>query len=246
MEGASGAHRIRFSDGNDYIVKFQKGNPGNKTLVNELVSHRIATLLEAPVPPCTIVNVSQEFIDATPQLKQDGVKPGLQFGSRFIQNSTNVSAHLNAQGVENLRSMFAVEVLDTLLHCTDRSDGHNLLAAKQNGEAKANLFVFDFSHVFGTPEWTPQNLAQLEANVQRVAPPLQNLQPDLVELERAVARLEELTDERLEAILQEVPKEWGLTETDRHALKRCIQQRVAKLPGVFFPGGGQGPRGKHE
>ncbi len=49
MGGASGAHCIRFSDGNDYIVKFQKGNPGDKTLVNELVSHRIAQLLEAPV-----------------------------------------------------------------------------------------------------------------------------------------------------------------------------------------------------
>ena len=115
-------HRLRFSDGHSYVVKFQ-GNPcGNQALVNELVAAGIAQLAGFSVPHGSIVTVDADFINSSDQLT--GFRPSLQFGSRIIDRACQYeSAWLSH--ISNHEELAQIIVLDIpiLYSCARRAKG---------------------------------------------------------------------------------------------------------------------------
>jgi len=82
LNGGSQAHHLRCAGGTEYAVKFM-GNPqGNMVLARELGFGRAARLLGETTPEVAIVEITQAFLDVTPQIPFR--QPGLAVGSRWV------------------------------------------------------------------------------------------------------------------------------------------------------------------
>src|SRR5437773_10138908 len=89
MRGGAQSHLLHCSDGYYYVVKFKNNPQHRRVLVNELLGTRLAALLGLPTTPAKIVNVDEELIRLTPDLRIEApqnrvaCEPGRQFGSRY-------------------------------------------------------------------------------------------------------------------------------------------------------------------
>jgi hypothetical protein len=73
-----------------YVVKFQCSAYGSRQLASEYIASEIARCAGLPVPDSTLVDVSPDLIENTPDLSRPEATrffPGLQFGSRFVERT---------------------------------------------------------------------------------------------------------------------------------------------------------------
>jgi hypothetical protein len=127
MRGGAQSHRIRCSDGNYYVVKFQNNLQHRRILVNELVGTRLASRLGLPTAPAEVVEVGAELIRLTPELcielarSRTPCTAGLQFGSRYPGDPRQMTLHdflpdEKLHAVENLHDYDAMLRLMEQLH----------------------------------------------------------------------------------------------------------------------------------
>ena len=88
---------LRCSNGCDYLVKFKDNRIRPYTTANEWICYRIALHIGLPVPQAALITVTDQFIQATPQLcSVTGTdhlpEAGLQFGSAWIDNAMQFSS----------------------------------------------------------------------------------------------------------------------------------------------------------
>ncbi len=90
MRGGCQSHLLRASDGNNYIVKFTNNPQGTRILANELLAAGLGGVLQLPMPPAAIVEVSTDLINHSPGLvietptKRVQCNAGIHFGSRSM------------------------------------------------------------------------------------------------------------------------------------------------------------------
>src|ERR1700739_741667 len=93
MHGGSQSHLMLCSDGHRYIVKYQNNPQHYRSLINEFLGTRLATLLRLPTAPIAKVHVSEELVRSTYELHMENprgnipCRPGLHFGSRYVGDS---------------------------------------------------------------------------------------------------------------------------------------------------------------
>jgi len=89
MRGGTQAHLMLGSDGAFYVVKFQNNPHHVRVLANELLATRIALRLGLPMAEPHVIEVPEELIAGTPELRIElegrftPCSSGLQFASRF-------------------------------------------------------------------------------------------------------------------------------------------------------------------
>src|SRR5437667_8313295 len=98
MKGGSQAHLLRCAyrdargkqrDDGYFVVKFRNNPQHVRILANELLAARLAELIGLPIPHVEQVEVPEELIAVTPELRLEGVPgndacaAGRQFGSLF-------------------------------------------------------------------------------------------------------------------------------------------------------------------
>src|SRR3954453_9381106 len=99
MRGGAQSHLIEADDGRFYIVKFQNNPQHRRILVNEWIASRFLEYLHIAVPATAIVNLSEEFLAANPDVhiqlgtKQSPVPAGWHFGSCFPGNPSTVAVY---------------------------------------------------------------------------------------------------------------------------------------------------------
>ncbi len=89
MRGGAQAHLIEADDGHFYVVKFSNNPQHRRILVNEWIASILLDYLQIAAPPCAIVRLAPEFLEANPDVylslgsKRVAVADGWHFGSRF-------------------------------------------------------------------------------------------------------------------------------------------------------------------
>ena len=91
MRGGSQSCLVRGEDENLYVIKMV-GNPqGSEVLLNEALGTQLMRDIGLPVPAWSLIELTADFIDSTPQLwfdigasQRSAPKSGLHFGSKLV------------------------------------------------------------------------------------------------------------------------------------------------------------------
>lgn len=226
-------HRLRFSDGNSYVVKFQ-GNPlGAAALVREHLALGIGKAAGFSLPSGGIVNVDAAFIANSEQLA--GLTPGLQFGSRVVSDSPCIFDSYFIDQISNRHELAQIIVLDTFLCNADRHEANILLVADgRAAEARKQMwkfFMIDHSHLFECLPFSSESFAELLAgekcycNAISIGEACEND----TQLDLAMTAAESLSDEEISLICDGVPDDWGVSAHDRDHLKSALRARRDSL-----------------
>jgi hypothetical protein len=249
MRGGAQAHLLEADDGNWYVVKFRNNPQHHRVLVNELLAAVFLEYLQIAAPEPAVIQVTQEFLDANPEIKltlgtqRIAVEPGWHFGSRYPGDPARATIYdflpdaLLAR-VVNLEDVRAILVFDKW---TGNADGRQSVfyramvrhagAAAETEAASRPAFVarmIDHGYAFNGPHWDfPESAVQgLYARplVYQTVRSLEDFQPWL---DQVIHFPEAVVDKAW----KRVPADWIAVVED--ALEQRLEEllrRKARLP----------------
>ena len=262
MRGGAQSHLMRCSDGHYYVVKFQNNPQHRRILVNELLGTRLASRLGLPTAPVSVVEVSAELIQLTPELcielprSRTPCSAGLQFGSRYPGDPRQLTLHdflpdEKLREVENLHDFAGMLVFDKW---TCNTNGRQTLFFETKGQRAdggSAAWAGARSDTAGAPHWTYQTVmidqgfcfnagewnfpdAPLRGLYarNRVYEGVTGIDSFVPWLERMEKRI---TESVLGELAEEIPPEWY--EDDYDAVMRLLEQlnrRKTRVPELLL------------
>lgn len=221
-----------------YIIKFIHDDCNSKILFNELVSYRLACLLNIPVPECKLLKLSQDFIDRNQYLIDLNAKPCICFASEYIKGMSAVTPVLLANSL-NIADIPKIILFDQLIMNEDRSTnpGNILYSVKEK-----KLIAIDHSHVFRNGMIWSYGEVSLMADDSPIV--IKNLDGDLYKYFSKYVNghspfhfikgtIESISDEQIETVFQDIPAEWNITGLEIQSVKRLIVNQMKNLDGIM-------------
>lgn len=161
MRGGSQSHLMRCSDDHCYVVKFQNNPQHRRVLVNELLATRLAALLGLPTTTGAVIDVSEELIRLTDDLRIEmprqriPCQAGLQFGSRYLGDPRRQAVFdflpdERLSQVVNLHDFAGMLVFDKWTCNTDWRQA--LFFRRGEGQSYATVMI-DHGFCFNCGEW---------------------------------------------------------------------------------------------
>jgi HipA-like protein len=164
LRGGSQAHLVKGEDGRYYVAKFLNNPQGNRSLINEWISHRLFLKLGISTPRVRLLNLDNKCA-ANPILyfsiatRTVPIEPGIHFGSECPVNPDKVAIFdflprpLVAR-ISNVSDFGRVLVADRWL-CQNDSRQAIFFRERSTGSSLSMRVVFlDNGHLLGGPEWT--------------------------------------------------------------------------------------------
>lgn len=222
-----------------YIVKSANNIHGPRVLVNEFVCYKLAKLLDLPIPDAALIHINEGIINSSNELKELGVKPGIHFGSSFIQRANaNLQPPL-IKLAQNKNDIPTIILFDQIIYNDDRTKNKGNLMFDLK---KKIIIIIDHSHVFKLGAiWDSHQLKLINSE----APQLINdfhghnykVLLDYVNgnnpFHRIVSKLNELTRKDIEWCCDGIPESWLLSDEDREALIEFIWYRIGIIDGIL-------------
>jgi hypothetical protein len=223
---------MRCSDGHYYVVKFQNNPQHERILVNEFLGTQLASLLGLPTSPIAVVDVSERMICLSPQLCMEArcgrtpAKPGRHFGSRYSFNPQKTAVHDFLPdplllGTENLSDFIGMLAFDKW---TCNTDGRQVVFFKKIRKTKMTYLarMIDQGFCFGGGKWNfpdaPLRGIYCRDIVYANVTSLDSFSPWL-------KRIENITNDVIDALIQQVPREWYREIDEVRALGRMLYDR---------------------
>ncbi|MGZ4122941.1 MAG: HipA family kinase [Tumebacillaceae bacterium] len=224
---------FRCDDGNRYVVKFMSNPQGIRGLANELIACRLGSLLDLPVVPGRVVEVTQRLIDAEPELQKAGVQAGPHFGSLYVSRVQAPTEKAIAKCV-NLDKVAGMIVFDHWVQNDDRDTGNVLIT---RGD-QLSFYMIDHESCFCGSGWYDEDLFQHRG---RVEPYWAEVYPRFLPFvdwreqpfSAALERLEELTYKQIASALRGVPSEWGVEADEWELLADYLERRKLLVRGAI-------------
>jgi hypothetical protein len=249
MRGGSQAQLIEAGDGCFYVVKCKDNPQHRRILVNEWVSSMLLEHLGLLCPKVQMVNLTQAFLQANPDLcltagsRTVPIAPGFHFGSqmpvdpnRFMIYDFLPDALLRQ--VANLDHFLGILVFDKWMNNADSRQSIFFRAKVKEwlpgGEARVKSPAFvammmDHGYVFGGPHWVLDE-SPLTGLYCRTA--VYESVRKLEDFDRWLALVEELPVHVLDNTLRQVP-EWWLNG-DRETLESLIEKLYRRRSRVRY------------
>ena len=233
--GATGSHVILCDDGKTYVVKF--AGPA-KAALNEFVGQALAELVGLPVPGASLVEVDADLVAGSSDMRYRGIAPGLHQGSEMVPDCFDLDGWLDrsSQGGANLANADALPGTichDNWILTGDRYRADNHLVQRLDGGFR--YLMLDFTHGFTGPYWTADTLEQ--ASYIRTLVPAHPLVADAVKgsgsFQPTLGRIEALKDSQIEAVVDAIPRSWGLTDEEGECLIYFLELRRGLLSSVL-------------
>jgi hypothetical protein len=226
-------HLFQCDDGNRYVLKFMSNPQGIRGLANELIACRLGSLLDLPVVPGRVVEVTQKLIDREPALQKAGVQAGPHFGSLFLSRVQALTEHAISACV-NLDKVAGMIVFDHWVQNDDRDTG-NVLVTRG---AKSQFYMIDHESCFCGSGWFDEDLLQ---HRDRVEPYWAEVYPRFVPFVdqrehpflAAMERLEAVTHKQIADALRDVPHEWGVEAEEWDLLADYLERRKHLVRGAI-------------
>lgn len=232
MAGGSQSHLMRCSNDQYYVVKFQNNPQHRRILVNEFLGTALAQALGLPTAPFSIVHVSQELIDLTPELSIElsratiPCQSGQQFGSMYVGNPKNTLETRPAcwccMPFDIQRQFAGMLVFDKWTCNTDRRQVLFHRTRMKGGR----VVMIDQGFCFNEGQWnfpdSPLRGRYFDGTVYRQIRGIDDFEPWLGRLESGF----EL--DFLSPIANRIPPEWYADDRDALAflLERLVRRRL--------------------
>jgi len=129
-------------------------------LANEMFATRLAHLLALPMPPVEVVEVSDEFIGRTPDLKirlagrDIPCCSGKQLGSRFVGECAFMTDYLPQVSMKYVRNIFDFARVLVLDKWTCNSDGRQVIFTRRTSRSQYQANFIDQGYCFNAGEWS--------------------------------------------------------------------------------------------
>ena len=235
MRGGSQSHLMRCSDGHYYVVKFLNNPQGARVVRNELLAHGIASALGLPIPPCALVNVGQELIELTTELRIERPReyitcpcaPGMGFGSRWAANTWDIPFGLPPGPVENLEDFWGMCVFDVWV-CN--LDGRQVIFTKTDC-GYYRMSMIDNGFCFSAEEWTTHVNSRKMALFQGLhaytkLKDTRSIEQCLSLCEPCLSLIENgFSVEGLQSLTRSIPSEWLTTAEPLEPLLAALNSR---------------------
>jgi hypothetical protein len=232
MRGGSQSHFMRCSDENYYVVKFQNNPQHSRILVNDLLGTKLAALMGLPTTAVAIIEVSEDLIRLTPDLRVETswtgnwtatpCQSGLQFGSRYPGDPQQLTVFdfLPGKQASSMRNVcdFAGMLVFDLWTCN--TDPRQVIFGRQEVGTPFQGWMIDQGFCFNGREWNfpdkPRRNLYDRKNVYEQVQGIESFEPWLARLESERVR------SALWAIAGTIPPEWY--EFDFESLQALLVQ----------------------
>jgi hypothetical protein len=243
MRGGAQAHLLACDDGRFYVVKFRNNPQHRRILVNEWIASVFLRYLEISSPDTAIVNLSEEFLAANPDVclqlgsKTISPEPGWHFGSCYPGDPGRVSVYdfipdILLQKIENLPDFLAVLAFDKWMGNADsrqsiffRARVRQYVPASRSSPEKTGFVasMMDHGYVFDGPHWafteSPLQGLYFRPIVYRKVRGFEDFEPWL---DRIVHFPEEVVDDAL----KQLPPQW--LNGDRMGLETILTKLMSR------------------
>ena len=218
--------RMRASDGFDYVVKVRDGGP--KSLFNEYVAAKIAQWAGLSVAEPAIVHLGAKFIERTPALRSDRVRPGPYFATKFYDKAYDVydmaGPRPKPAAITNLEEVPGFVAFDVFVNNTDRNDGNTILVPSNGGRAGYRYLLIDHGHCFGGPKWDSDTAADLPYEIADVPWQTGGTMGE-VSFRDPVDKIARMNRDDMDRAKDGLPGEWDIPGGDYDALKNTMSSR---------------------
>jgi hypothetical protein len=238
MRGGAQSHLMRCADGHYYVVKFQNNPQHPRVLINDWIGTRLAEMIGLPVPATAIVDVDEQLIKRTAELRvQIGpmermFTPGPSFGSRYLVSPFEGQVYdyfpeAMMRNIRNLQDFAGILAFDKW---TCNADGRQAAFWKQRRERKFTASFIDQGYCFNAGEWSfpdaPLRGVFGRNDVYACVTSWEDFEPWL-------GRIEAFPASSLWRLLDEIPREWfrgSIEELERLITRLLIRRsRVREL-----------------
>ncbi|MED0963329.1 HipA family kinase [Bacillus paramycoides] len=229
--GKSGPQLFECDDGKRYVVKFMS-NPfqgdTRKSLVNELISNKLAKYLNLPVPEGQVIYFSIDLIKQIPELEAYHIQPGPHFGNISYENIALPIEHERIKKCVNLSDMPGIIVFDHWVQNQDRANNlFNLIIVE--GEEYNKLYMIDHDRCFYSRErdvLTLRNKAQfieiLWGDIYRQFKPFIREKDAFL---KYVTAIEDFPNHEIKNIVYSMPEEWVSDKGELNAIDEFLIER---------------------
>ena len=226
---------VECSDQQQYVMKCRNDEPASdKVLFNELIGSRVARLLGLPTPDFTVARLSRDMIDRDRDLYALRFIDGPVFVSKLLPGTSMMNAFIFDQA-QNPEDFGGIIFFDQLLMNTDR--GYNPGNWFYDKHTRS-LVVIDSSNIFRLASiWDAISLDQ-DTKLPPVLlkeldePGYQYLkQIMLKKIEHPFDKIRyaanKITPAAIEAIFEDIPEDWRISERDQQAAKSFVKFQFA-------------------
>jgi hypothetical protein len=235
LRGGSQAYFVKGNDGRCYAAKFRDNPQGNRSLINEWISHRLFVKLGIATPRVRLLSLEGECA-RNPALhfaigdKKRPIKPGIHFGSEFPVDPDTVAifdflpSRLLAT-VSNLSDFGRVLVLDRWL-CQNDSRQVIFFRERSGGSPMSMRAVFiDNGFCLGGTNWEVSDSNLRGLYYDRTVYSKFNL---MVVCQQTTEAVRAINEEEIYACCDDIPEQWlqvGDGRTIKSVLTKLLERR---------------------
>ncbi|MFS7259467.1 HipA family kinase [Carnobacterium divergens] len=230
---------IEASDEKQYVLKcLSEGYCNGKGLFNELIAHRLGTLLGIPMPPMKILYLTSEMIESNHFFKTIEAIEGPCFASEYRSGIPNIGPPI-LKKITNQCDIPAIILFDQLILNNDRSENPgNLYFDKKTKK----LLAIDHSHIFKQGliwqekdivefiDTSPITIENLNGVLYRYFSPYVNGNSPFAKICQIMAKVE---DKDLLALFDSVPAEWDISEAEKKIVYEFFKMQFSNVHGIM-------------
>lgn len=228
------------TDNGFYVVKHKNNDDGPRVLANEFVCYKLARLLDIPIPNAALINIDQRTIEADNKLQELNVKPGLHFGSEFIKKAQTYIQPPLLERIINHEDIPSIILFDQIIYNNDRTNnpGNLIIDIKEK-----KILAIDHSHPFKLGAlWDKRQLESISEEQISLVRDFhgQNYKVLLKYVNghspfnKILRRISDISEEKIDWCLEQIPDEWNISEEDTQGLKSFILDRIHKVEDILI------------
>lgn len=229
--------RAVLDDDQEVIAKLFNNSEGNRTLVNEMVSHKIASLLKLPIVESGIC-----YLDSSTTINNCNAtyeNYGPCFYSKYLPKSTTLKLGI-MRLLENIDDFYKLLLFDHIIYNKDRNI-FNLLVTYTKSDIRFKLI--DHSHVLkneaiwdvncfrqGISDFDVKDTHILSSNDDLYSLFYRSMNFNKEKLYSLTPFFKEnITHIQLNNFLKELPEEWEVSSDEKDALCKYILYRTSNV-----------------
>lgn len=263
-DGISKPKKMLCDDNLMRVVKFNYPDNYNRALLHEFLGYRIALLLELPVLEQDFVYVSPELASAYSDV--EGMSSGIKVGSPLVDIDKNIAD--NGLFREPLPELYKscsnsgmiqdVLAYDIWIHNDDRGSNKGNLLVIPNKNGNKEFVIHDHGYAFFNPVATMERYKNLQEfrgahltwqNHKYPFGPVYEAIKMNIDLRnphnnpftRVIGKIESVSKQDLEEIMNDIPNEWQIPEYEKKAIvsflferKYKVREHINSLVGVWW------------
>lgn len=208
---------LRFSDANDYIVKFKKKPAsGPQKLYRDYIGGMLAHRLGLPVPPFGLVYIDHSWIDEHLKTRQPKAAGGHQFISRFIWDLNPIpkKKKIRLSTLSNPEVFLHMFIFDLWIGNQDRKRSHILLKPHAGSKKRYQVYLIDHGGTLKPRSKVLFRMTQKQNFIDAYTPSMRMMDRGEEWLPFA-KKIMAFPDRELEELFDSIPADWNISDQER-------------------------------